>query len=42
MKEWKMIHHANDNQKNSGMVILISDKIDKSKQSLSYIRVYNG
>ena len=28
MSEWKMIFHANGNQKKAGVAILISDKID--------------
>ena len=28
MREWKKIFHANENQKNAGVMILISDKIE--------------
>ena len=28
MRGWKKIFHANENQKNAGVAILISDKID--------------
>ena len=28
MKDWKKIFHANEDQKKSGVAVLISDKID--------------